>query len=187
MSRTDNPGPRPTPPPAGRCPVCDRYVGPASACPYCGEDVPAAAPIRFLRWGSLLLALIGVLCLWMAARSRAVPAVSASQVTPRMNHATVRAAGQVRRDAYVARRGGVVDYVSFGLDDGSGELRAAAYGATARALSDRGLVPRKGWSVEVVGSLQVDADSGAKVRLPGPEALRVLSGGPEPLRSDQSR
>lgn len=48
------------------CPACDRYVEPATACPYCGAEPPRRRFATVLRWTALLSTLAGFLGLWLS-------------------------------------------------------------------------------------------------------------------------
>jgi hypothetical protein len=97
--------------------------------------------------------------------------VKAGDIGVSMNYALVRVAGLVRRDPYVSRRGGAVDYCSFLVDDGSGSLRVAARGDVAAALVAGGRLPVRGDRVVVDGKVQVRADGTHRLWLQTPEQL----------------
>jgi len=166
-------GPEQRPPTAAMCPSCERFIGPARACPYCGADAPDRPGLRFLRWASLLLASLGLAFLYLTATRRAAPLIRIADITPFMNHAEVRVTGTVTRAPYVSRRKGGVDYVSFVVEDGAGTLRVTAQGALARSLVERNLLPAAGAEVEVTGSLSPAANGPARLRLCAAEQLVV--------------
>jgi hypothetical protein len=150
---------------AAFCPSCERFIGPADVCPYCDADSARAPILRVLRWVSLVLAVGGLGLFYLAAVAREVPTTRISSITPMMNFARVQVSGTVQADAYVRERTGVVDSVSFVLDDGSGELRVVAYKNIAKSLQVGRLVPRKGDVAEVTGILDATADAKPKLRV----------------------
>jgi len=122
---------------------------------------------------ALLLALGGLLLLHLMAVNREIPAVKVGAISPMMNFAYVRVKGTVERNAYVARRKGAPDYLSFYLDDGSGRLHVVAYGETAQDLVRLGPVPKRGAFADVSGSLRVAANGRVKLLLQAPQQLRI--------------
>ena len=96
---------------------------------------------------ALLLAVIGLVFLYLMSARTEVPVILVSDITPMMNFAHVRVTGTVERAAYVSRHEGEIDYLSFSVDDGSGRLRIAAYGHVAQTLAESGRVPKRGAAV----------------------------------------
>lgn len=147
------------------CPSCERFIGPATTCPYCDADSRHAPFLRRLRYAALLLAILGLAALYLMARQQAVPAVEIRAITPMMNFAFVRITGTVVREPYVSHEGDRVDYASFLISDETGDLRVAAYREVARALVDGGRLPAKGDRVDVSGVLNVSGDGQVRLRL----------------------
>ncbi|MFO7870548.1 MAG: hypothetical protein R6V03_03850 [Kiritimatiellia bacterium] len=160
------------------CPGCERFIGPADKCPYCGADSAKPGFLRLLRRLSLAAAAAGVLFLYLMAVNRELPLIKVSDITPTMNFAYVRVRGKVIRKPYVGRDepGSSPSYVSFSLNDGTGVLRAVAYRQAASKLHEAGLIPAEGERVEVSGSLSVSAEAGrTKLYLRSPGSLISLS------------
>jgi len=132
-----------------------------------------------LRVAALVLAVAGLVFLYLVACRRELPLVRVGDVTPLMNFAYVRVAGTVERNAYVSRKEGRVDYLSFSVDDGSGQLRVRAYGDVARRLAEKGMAPRRGMSVDVAGNLSVSGDGRIGLRLQAMEQLRFVEASPD--------
>jgi hypothetical protein len=147
------------------CPACERFIGPAAVCPYCGCDAAVSPAVRLLRLGAVLLATVGLAFLYLAARARDLPQVSADGLSPRMTHAAVSLAGTVQSKPYVATERGVVNYLSFRVHDGTGSVRVQAYDRVARELVAKTALPAKGQRVGVRGNLSVSGDGEARVRL----------------------
>ncbi|MCX7681734.1 MAG: OB-fold nucleic acid binding domain-containing protein [Anaerolineae bacterium] len=151
------------------CPSCGRYTGPYQTCPYCGARLGGRLSIRLAQKLALALSGIGLLVLWLAAVHAEPPLINIGQVGATMNLAYVRLKGRcVRSPSYDAATG----YLSFWLDDGTGELRVSAYRAEARQLVAEGRVPALGDQVEVAGTLRVQEDVLA-LRVNAPEHLKI--------------
>lgn len=141
--------------PSGECPSCGRFVGPYEKCPYCGAVVGQRMAVRVFRYGSLVLAIVGLaVLLLVAARSR-VPTVEIGSLAGTMNWAYVRVEGVVvRQPAYDLE----ARSLKFWLWDGTGEIMVTAYRSEAEWLQAHGLVPVMGDRVAVEGTLRVKED-----------------------------
>jgi hypothetical protein len=170
----DGHSPRALPGPA-HCPSCERFIGPAAECPYCGADSARNPALRYLRWAAVALATLGLAFLCLMAARREVPSVRIGEIRPRMNFATVRIQGVVERDPYVSREG---NYVSFSVRDDSGALRVAAYDEVAPALLQTDCLPRKGVRVRVLGNLSAGADGRTRMFLRDAAHVEILQ--PDP-------
>lgn len=135
--------------------------------PVCGSQVKRPLRIRVLQYASLVLAVAGLVLLYLFSLNRDVPLVRIGDITPVMNFATVRISGEVTRDAYIFESGGIV----FNIKDGSGEIAVMGGRAQADALEAAGKLPRRGDQVEVAGSLSVSADQEVKLRMQSADQL----------------
>jgi DNA/RNA endonuclease YhcR with UshA esterase domain len=135
--------------------------------PVYGSQVKRPIRVRVLQIASVILAVAGLILLYLYSVNRDIPLVRIDSVTPTMNFAYVRISGLVTRDAYVFQSGGVV----FNLDDGSGEIAVMGGRAQAEALENAGRLPRRGDRVEVAGSLSVSADREVKLRMQSADQL----------------
>ena len=135
--------------------------------PVYGPQVKRPLRIRVLQYAALVLAFAGLILLYLYSINRDIPLVKVDSVTPTMNFAYVRVAGEVSRDAYVFKSGGMV----FNMYDGSGEMAIMASRAQAEVLGDAGRMPRVGDYVEVAGSLSVSADDEVKLRMQSVDQL----------------
>jgi DNA/RNA endonuclease YhcR with UshA esterase domain len=117
--------------------------------------------VRVLQYASLVLALAGLVLLYLFSINRDIPVVKVGEITPAMNFAYVRIIGEVTRDACIFKSGGLV----FNVKDGSGEIAVMGGRSQAAALTAAGKLPRCGDRIEVAGSLSVSADEDAKLRL----------------------
>ncbi len=154
------------------CPSCERFIGPADECPYCGADSARSPVLRRLRTAALLLAVAGLALLLLMARHKELPLIKAGEITPMMNFASGRLIGTVVKNPYVGRSTNRVEYLSFLVDDGSGQLRVVADGRVALQMAEKQLIPGKGDSVEIAGTLNVAADGNVKLRVQSAEQVK---------------
>jgi DNA/RNA endonuclease YhcR with UshA esterase domain len=104
---------------------------------------------------AIILALGGLLALWVAATRAEPPTLPIADVKSTMNWAYVRVQGTVTRyPAYNPETGGL----QFWVWDGSGDLLVTAYRAEAQAMLDAGLIPSIGDQATVEGTLRVKED-----------------------------
>ncbi|MDY7041108.1 MAG: hypothetical protein SVX38_09620, partial [Chloroflexota bacterium] len=137
------------------CPSCGRFVGPLDACPHCGATFHRRLSLRMAKVGAVVLALGGLLALWVAATRAEPPALPIADIKSTMNWAYVRVEGTVTRyPAYDAEAGSL----KFWVWDGSGDLMVTAYRAEAEALLDAGAIPTVGDRVVMEGTLRVKED-----------------------------
>ena len=151
--------------PGAFCPSCERFIGPVDVCPYCDCDSARNPVFRVLRYGSLILAVAGLLFLHFVASHSDVPVIRIADITPMMNFGLVRIEGIVEKNASLGNRRGRVDSVSFPISDGSGQIRIVGYGKVSQELVTRNLVPGKGGKINVTGSLNYSADGNTKLVL----------------------
>ncbi len=159
------------------CPSCGRYAGPYEACPYCGAHLAGRMPVRLVKVAAILLATAGLVLLWFAATRAEVDLIQIGQAGATMNMAYVRLEGRCTREpAYDPES----DYLSFWLEDDTGEIRVSAYRAETRQLIEQGRVPALGDVVEVTGTLRVREDFYA-LTVNVPEQLRITRADPVDL------
>ncbi len=157
------------------CPDCGRYVGPVSKCPYCGSTTSVAAVLRYLRIISVSLVIFGLFFLFMMVRNRGAKLITVSDITPAMNYAAIRVNGRVMRAPYIIRKKGVVKYMSFELDDGSGTLRVYARNKVAAVIAcSDDILPHKGDVVEVSGKLTVKDGRNIRLEILSSDKLKKL-------------
>jgi DNA/RNA endonuclease YhcR with UshA esterase domain len=137
------------------CSSCGRYIGPHEACPYCGARQTGRTSLLAIKIVAILLATAGLAFLWLAATRAEVPKVAIGQVGATMNMAYVWLEGRCTRPPSYDPEG---DYLSFWIEDGTGELRVVAYRAEARQIIERGHVPALGDQIKVAGTLRVRED-----------------------------
>lgn len=137
--------------------------------PVYGPQVKRPLRVRVLQYASVVLAVAGLALLYLYSVNRGIPVVKVADITPTMNFAYVRIVGEVTRDAYIFKSGGVV----FNLKDGSGEIAVMGGHAQADALEAAGRLPRRGDQVDVAGSLSVSADQEIKLRIQSVDQLKL--------------
>ncbi|MCU0858112.1 MAG: OB-fold nucleic acid binding domain-containing protein, partial [Pontiellaceae bacterium] len=135
--------------------------------PAYGPQVKRPLRIRVLQVASLVLAVAGLILLYLFSVSRDIPRIRIGEITPTMNFAMVRVSGEVVRDTFIFQSGGMV----FNLRDGSGEIAVMGGKAQTDALEAAGQLPRRGDRVDVVGSLSVGADQEPKLRIQSSDQL----------------
>jgi DNA/RNA endonuclease YhcR with UshA esterase domain len=161
-----------------RCPSCGQYTGPYEACPHCGARLTGRTPIRTIKIVAILLATVGLVSLWFAATRAEVPLIQIGQAGATMNMAYVRVRGRCSREPSYDPES---DYLSFWIEDETGELLVSSYRAETREIIERGRVPALGDRVEVAGTLRVREDFYA-LTLNVPDQLRVTR--PDPVWLD---
>ena len=141
--------------PSTECPRCGRFVGAYARCPYCGADVGQRMTVRVFKYGSLVLAILGLAVLLFAAIGSEVPTVEIGDLRATMNWAYVRVEGVVtRQPGYDPKTGAL----RLWIDDGTGEIMVSAYRSEAEELLAGGLLPVMGDRVALEGTLRIKED-----------------------------
>ena len=137
--------------------------------------------VRAFKYGSLVLAVVGVAILLLVARRSQVPVVQIGNLSGTMNWAYVRVEGTVtRQPAYDAGEGTLRLWVG----DGSGELMVMAYRSEADWLVNEGLVPVMGDAVALEGTLRIKEEFQYLV-LNVPQHTELRPGEPVEVAIDQ--
>lgn len=157
------------------CPKCGRFVGAATKCPYCGAKVEKRMSLVALRWAAVLLSTVGLVLLWLMAKTREPEQIRIGDIETTMNFGVVRLAGEVAGDARPFKNG---NGMSFSVDDGTGNIRVFVDQSQRKAMTDAGLVPRRGDFVDFVAQLQASsAGNSARIRSLDPSSFRLERGG----------
>lgn len=160
------------------CSQCGRYVGPYEACPYCGARIAGRLSVRTAKFTAAVLATVGLAVMWLAATRSPVSRIEIGQAEATMNMAYARVEGEVvRGPTYYADSG----YLSFTVDDGTGEIYVCAYRKEADALQAQRRVPALGDRVSVAGTLRV-REEGVALTINAPQHVDVLR--PEPAERE---
>lgn len=138
------------------CPSCGRFVGTQDFCPHCGARMTGRIPLRILRYSAIGLAVCGLFVLWFVSRRVGIPAICIGDARLNtMNWAYVQLRGTViRPPTYDVQSG----YLSFWLDDGSGQMMVSAYRQESQTLIEANSVPSMGDTVTVAGTLRIKED-----------------------------
>ena len=161
------------------CPKCGRFVGAATKCPYCGAKVEKRMSLVALRWAAVLLSTVGLVLLWLMARTREPELVRIGDIEATMNFGVVRLAGEVRNDPRPFKNG---NGMSFNVNDGSGSIVVFVDQAQRKAMAEGGLVPRRGDGIDFVAQLQSSASgSSARIRSLNPSSFRLMRDGVAPV------
>jgi len=156
------------------CPSCGQYVGPHEACPHCGARLTGRTPIRVVKIAAVALATVGLAVLWFAATRAEVPRIMIGQAGATMNMAYVHLQGLcTRAPSYDPES----EYLSFWIEDDSGEIRVSAYRAETQQIVVQGRVPALGDLVEVDGTLRVREDF-LSLTINVPEQLKITRAEP---------
>ena len=157
------------------CPKCGRFVGAATKCPYCGAKVEKRMSLVALRWAAVLLSTVGLVLLWLMARTREPELVRIGDIEATMNFGVVRLAGEVRNDPRPFKNG---NGMSFNVNDGSGSIVVFVDQAQRKAMAEGGLVPRRGDGIDFVAQLQSSASgSSARIHSLNPSSFRLMRDG----------
>ena len=137
-----------------------------------------APRLRMLRRGAVCVALAGIGVLYASAVHREQPLVEVRDITPLMNHASVRVAGRVAGRPYVRADGGRDDYARVELTDGDASLHLVARDEAARALSEWVPPLARGDMLAAAGTIRVRPDGRLDLHVHDARAIRRSFAGP---------
>ena len=167
------------------CPACGRFVGAATKCPYCGAKVQKRMSLVALRWAAVLLSTVGLVLLYLMAKTRDPDPVLIGEITPTMNFGVVRISGSVRNDPRPFKNG---NGMSFTVSDDSGSIIVFVDQAQRAAMAENGLAPRKGDAIDFVAQLQASSSgTSARIRSLKPSSFKLTRGGGAPAKSSSGR
>ncbi len=164
------------------CPSCERFIGPASVCPYCDADAAVSPVLRILRWAAVFTAVLGLLFLYLMAVNKNIPIAQIGDITQQMDFAHIRVVGTVQNMSDVQKTQSTPDYVWFTIKDPSGRLLVTASGKVAASLVDQQLLPQKGDKVEVTGAISVASEGRFLLRLRSSAQIRIMQPNVSPKR-----
>jgi hypothetical protein len=128
-----------------------------------------------LRWAAILLSTVGLVLLWLMAKTREPERIRIGDIEATMNFGVVRLSGEVRGDPRPFKNG---NGMSFTVSDGSGELRVFVDMAQRKAMQEAGLVPRRGDGIDFVAQLQSSASgNSARIRSLDPKSFALTRDG----------
>ena len=167
------------------CPKCGRFVGAATKCPYCGARVEKRMSLVALRWAAVLLSTVGLVLLYLMAKTRDPDPVRIGEITPTMNFGVVRISGSVRNDPRPFKNG---NGMSFTVSDDSGSIIVFVDQAQRAAMAENGLAPRKGDAIDFVAQLQASSSgTSARIRSLKPSSFKLTRGGGSSAKTSSAR
>lgn len=125
--------------------------------------------MRLLKGLIIILAISGVVALIVASRASSRPLTKIAALNPAMNFAYVRVSGRVLDYPSLSSTDG---YLSFQVNDQSGDVHVSAYRSTVETLMKEKRIPMPGSVVTVEGTLRLREDEPA-LTLNMPEALEL--------------
>lgn len=137
------------------CGSCGRFVGPYTACPFCGARVGGRVSLKVVKLVAVLLSMGGLVGLWLTARQMSIPLITADAARGSMNMAYVRIEGRVARNISYDPTSG---YLAFWVNDGTGEVYVSSYRDVTAELLAHDLIPAPGDAVAVAGTLRIRED-----------------------------
>src|SRR5512136_91121 len=152
------------------CASCGRYFSPdTDVCPLCGARLSRRMTIRAMRLLALGLATLGLSLLWWFATHSPIPTLKIGQAQATMNFAYVRVQGQVTRAPSHDPDSG---YLSFWIEDETGEMLVSSYRATTQQLVESERMPFIGDRVTLEGALRMRPDN-TSLTLNSADGLRI--------------
>jgi DNA/RNA endonuclease YhcR with UshA esterase domain len=151
------------------CPSCGRDPGPNDICPYCGADLKHRIRIRNFGIASIVVAVLGLIVLYVFATHAPIAQVKIRDVESSFNYAYVQIDGQVSRGPnYNADS----KSLTFFVRDETGELMVSAFRSAADEMIAADKVPAPGDIVSVQGTLRV-RESVPSLSIESPQALTL--------------
>ena len=152
------------------CPSCGRDPGSHDTCPYCGADLKRRILIRNFGLGSIIVAIAGLIVLWLFATHAPIAYVKISEVQSTFNYAYVQIDGMITRGpSYNPDSQSLTVWVR----DDTGELMVSAFRTTAQELIDADKVPAPGDTVSIQGTLRV-RDALSSLTIDSAEAVTLV-------------
>ncbi len=129
--------------------------------------------MRLIKHTAFILAIAGLLFLWLAARRLQPQNVSLGDLSPAMNYATIRVSGEVTRTPRAGREPGSL---GFTIREGEHRLRIFANASAAPQQA-----PERGTLVSVTGNLKFSAGRDPIMFVRKPEHIQIMEiNGTEP-------
>jgi DNA/RNA endonuclease YhcR with UshA esterase domain len=151
------------------CPSCGRDPGLNDICPHCGADLVHRIRIRNFGIASIIVAILGLIVLYVFATRAPIAQVKIRDVESSFNYAYVQIDGTVTRGPnYNADS----QSLTFFVRDDTGELMVSAFRAAADDLIAADKIPAPGDIVSVQGTLRV-RESVPSLSIESPQALTL--------------
>jgi len=158
------------------CPSCGRFVGAKTHCPYCGAKVAKRMSLVAVRYAAVLLATIGLVCLWAMAKFHDTPVVKIGDLEPTMNFAQIRIDGVADSDMRTFRNGSM----GFNISDGTGSLMVFVSQKQGEELRRLGKIPHAGDAVRMSGTVSL-SDKNNSIRLQSVSSFEVVPAPAKPI------
>jgi len=153
-----------------RCPSCGRFVGAHYKCPYCGAHIKHRLSLRLFKYGSIVMALVGLVILYLVTTQViSVPVVKVADITGVMNFANAKVSGRVVKVKPPTKKG----MFNFTIDDGTGELKITSFGNITEDLKRLNRFPRLADEVEAIGAIKVSDQYGTSLQLQSAQNLKI--------------
>ncbi|MEW6069720.1 MAG: hypothetical protein AB1485_03810 [Candidatus Thermoplasmatota archaeon] len=137
------------------CPSCERYIGPVEICPYCRAKVGKSRAYVALKYGSLVIAVLGILLLRQIAALQGVPQIAINDIKLESNYAYVEIRGVVcNPPSYFPEEYGIGS-LYFNVDDGTGIITIKSYPSTTKEILAQNKIPSFGDYVKVRAQVQI--------------------------------
>ncbi len=148
-------------------------------CPYCGEEQLKPVAIQFLKGTSLIIAIGGIIFLFLSAKISSAPFLKIKDLKPTMNFAKISMKGIVESPLYYDEE--KEGYLSFWLNDGTGSIKIRAFRDVAKEIIYKKLYPSLGDSVYVTGTLYARENfiltigniNDLKIKIPEPLNVKI--------------
>lgn len=152
------------------CPSCGRFVGAYEICPNCQTQVNTRVSIKLVKRIAVIGAIVGVILLYFAAKSREVPMINIGEIQINHNMALVKISGRVIRDQVQEDK----DSFKLIIDDETGRITLGGYNKLKKWKEFFGdKFPKEGDFIEVTGNLNITEQFGASMFLSSPHRLVI--------------
>ena len=141
------------------CPSCKRFVGAHDRCQFCGTGIKKRISLKFLRYTSLIIAIVGLVCLQLMAMHREIPVKSIASINPAMNFGYITVIGKAARPMRFYRNSDKISSFYLYLEDETGDIKVTGFKNVAQNLNKAGVSVRKGDKVKVSGTVKVKDNS----------------------------
>ena len=136
----------------------------------------------FLRYGTLILAVLLILVYWQWAIHSEFPHVKIGDISKSMNYARITVEGTISSNPNVYLTDyGTYSSVSFYVDDGTGQVKVVAYDTIARNMAKNGIIPAYGMHVTIRGATVMWRGGDLKLAISAAEQIILSHDKPESM------
>lgn len=142
------------------CQNCGRYIGSLGRCPYCRTKSKTRLSYKLMKWGSLALAVVGVIGLYIYALGfmGPPPSMHLAEVEPTNNFAIVNFENVTVTGARYDTSTRWLSIFIDNTEDNASSMFIRAYNSETEKLIERNNVPGTGQKVDIVTKLQTSED-----------------------------